>query len=83
MQNQEHGATKRIGYWPKTLTDEEKNLDTTHGERLVVIWAISPIRPYLKECRFILKIDHRALLWILNHTDATGKLVCFRLQLLV
>lgn len=48
MQEQDDAVTKPISYWARTLTEEKKNLDTTHRECLAVVWAAILLRPFWK-----------------------------------
>lgn len=41
LQKQLENRTKPIGYWPRSLTDAEKQYDTTERECLAIILAVS------------------------------------------
>lgn len=70
-----------IWYCYRTLKTEERAYETTHRECLAVIWAVLILRSYLKGSRFTIRTDHQALRWILNMSDATGKMEIWRLRL--
>ena len=72
---------KPIGYWSRTLTAAEKNYDTTQRECLAVVWAVLTLRPYLEGTRFTIRTDHLALKWLMNLSDASGRLQRWRLRL--
>jgi hypothetical protein len=46
------------------------------------VWAILQLRPYLEGQRFLVRIDHNSLRWVLNLSDAQGRLARWRLRLL-
>lgn len=73
---------KTMGYYSRTLTDKEKNLDTTYCEGLAIVWALLLSRSYLEGCRFIFRPDNHTLRCILNPADATGRLAHWRVRLL-
>jgi hypothetical protein len=46
------------------------------------VWAILHLRPYLEGQKFIILTDHHSLRWVLNFSDAQGRLARWRLRLL-
>ena len=46
------------------------------------MWAILHLRPYLEGQKFIIRTDHHSLRWVLNLSDAQGRLARWRLRLL-
>lgn len=52
----------------------EPNMLVTHGEDIVVIWAILLIRSYLEGTKFTFRTDRHALKRTFNSLDATGRL---------
>jgi RNase H-like domain found in reverse transcriptase len=69
-----------LGFWIRGLTSEKKNYSTTEKECLAIVWAVLHLRPYLEGKRFVIKTDHHSLRWVLNFTDAQGRLARWRLR---
>lgn len=65
----------------KTFTEQYSNLDTTHSERLTVVWAILLVRQYLESAGFTPRTHRYTLRWTLNATDWTGKLARWKLRI--
>ena len=82
LQTQPDGSQRPIGYWSRALTNAEKNYSTTEKECLAIVWAILHLRPYLEQQKFIIRTDHHSLRWVLNLSDAQGRLARWRLRLL-
>lgn len=80
IQKQPDGYAKQVRCWYRSLNKAEKAYDTTHCECLAVVWAVLLLRTYLEQSRFTLCTEPDALRWILNVTDATGKLARCRLR---
>jgi RNase H-like domain found in reverse transcriptase len=46
------------------------------------VWVIIHLRPYLEGHKFIIRTHHHSLRWVLNLSDAQGRLAPWRLRLL-
>ena len=82
MQLHEDGKRYPIGFWSQSLTFAEKNYSGGEKEFLAVVWAIQLLRPYLERSHFDLYTDHQALKWMMDMTDASSRLACWRLRLM-
>jgi RNase H-like domain found in reverse transcriptase/Reverse transcriptase (RNA-dependent DNA polymerase)/Integrase zinc binding domain/Integrase core domain/Chromo (CHRromatin Organisation MOdifier) domain/Retroviral aspartyl protease len=81
-QDQPDGTKHPIGYWSRGLASAERNYSTTEKECLAIVWAVLQLRPYLEGKRFVIRTDHHSLRWVLNLSDAQGRLARWRLRLL-
>lgn len=61
LQMQRYGTDKPIRCWSHSLNDAERAYDTTHCERLTVVWAVLLLRSYLRACHFTVRTNHDAL----------------------
>ena len=71
-----------MGYWSYLLTDTEREYSPTERECYAVVWAVTTLRPYIEGTRFTVRTDHDRLRWLMNFTDANGRLCRWRLRLL-
>lgn len=66
MQKKTDGIEYIIEYASRALTKAEKNYGITEKESLALIWGIQYFQHYLRGKRFIIKTDHKALIYIKN-----------------
>jgi len=52
-----------IAYASRSLSDAERNYDTTKKELLAVMFGLRTFRQYLLGRKFIVRTDHSALQW--------------------
>ncbi len=71
-----------MGYCSRTLTAAEKKYDVTERKCLAVVWAVTPLRPFVEGIHFVVRTDHAALRWILNLSTSGERLERWRLLLL-
>lgn len=82
LQQQDEKVDEPIRYWQHIINDRVRNLDTTRGERLVLIWAILLLHLYLAGSKLTVCSNHDSPKWIFNLADASGKLARWRLRLM-
>ena len=72
---QEHeGEEKPIFYGSRRMLDRERNYSVTEKECLSIIWAIEKYKIYLLHREFIIKTDHKALIWLLKLKEPRNRL---------
>ncbi|MCO5551829.1 hypothetical protein L7F22_005332 [Adiantum nelumboides] len=64
-----------ISYSRRQLNNAEKNYTTTEREGLGMIYAVKKFRHYLLSNKFVLFVDHQALLYLVNKPCSTGRIV--------
>ena len=57
-----------IAYAYRSLSNAERNYDTTKRELLAVMFGLRTFRQYLLGRRFIVRTDHSALQWLCTTT---------------
>jgi RNase H-like domain found in reverse transcriptase len=78
---QPDGKPLPLGYWSRTLNSAEKNYFATEKECLAIVWSVTHLHPYREGIRFTVRTDHHALRWVMNLSDAQGRLARWRLRL--
>lgn len=80
--SQEYGEDDLpIAYASKSFTKGEINKSTIEKELTAIHWAIKYFKPYLYGRKFIVKSDHRALIYLFSLKDPSSKLARMRLDL--
>jgi hypothetical protein len=82
LQEYTAGNKHPIWFWSRSLNAAERNYSTTEKECLAIVLAILQLRPYLEGKKFLIRTDHHSLRWVLNLSDAQGRLARWRLRLL-
>jgi RNase H-like domain found in reverse transcriptase/Reverse transcriptase (RNA-dependent DNA polymerase)/Integrase zinc binding domain/Integrase core domain/Zinc knuckle len=72
---------KPVAYASRALRKHEKNYAVTHLELLALIYAIKVFKHYILGSKFYVQTDHRALQWIRNTKETTGRLARWALTL--
>lgn len=81
LQEEPDKTTKRIGHWSQSLANTAHVCDTTQQEFLAIVWATVLPRPFLEGTALTFKTDKDSLKWMLNLTDASGRLEQWRVRL--
>lgn len=72
---------KPVAYASRSLNKAELNYPIIEKELLAIVWSIKYFRPYLFGKKFIIKTDHKPLLYLFNMNDPSSRLTKFRLSL--
>ncbi|CAF1654656.1 unnamed protein product [Rotaria magnacalcarata] len=70
-----------IAYASRTQTAAERNYFPTEKEALAIFWATKHFRPYLEGTTIYIRSDCRALQWLLNTKDLSGRLARWAISL--
>ncbi|UYV84616.1 K02A2.6-like, partial [Cordylochernes scorpioides] len=66
IQTQQNGIKRPIAYASRSLTDTEKRYSQIEKETLGFVWAIEHFNTYIWGRKFVLKTDHKPLIYMLN-----------------
>ncbi|CAF1320033.1 unnamed protein product [Rotaria sp. Silwood1] len=70
-----------IAYASRTQTTAERNYFPTEKEALAIYWATKHFRPYLEGTKSYIRSDCRALQWLLETKDSSGRLARWAISL--
>jgi len=82
LQDQQEDGLRPIAFISRVLEGEERNFSVTEKECLAVVWASLKLRAYLEGDRFLVRMDHDCLRWLLKiDGTAHGRLAHWRMRL--
>ena len=82
-QRDDEETERPVAYWGRVLTPTEANYNVSELELLAIVCCIKQWRPYLWSAsgkKFILRVDHAALLYLHTAKDTVGGGPASRLQ---
>ncbi|CAF1558976.1 unnamed protein product, partial [Didymodactylos carnosus] len=65
----------------RTLTPAERKYGATEKEARAIVWAIKHFRPYIEGVHVTVRSNCKALQWLKNSKDSTGRLARWALKL--
>lgn len=77
----QNGVEKPISYISKGYKKGELNKPIIEKELLAIHFAITTLSPYLYGTKFLVKSDHRPLVYLYGMKDPASKLTRIRLEL--
>lgn len=75
------GVEKPIAFASKAFTKGESHKSTIEQELTAIHWAVSYFRPYLYGRKFVIKTDHRPLIYLFSMKNPSSKLIRMRWDL--
>lgn len=72
---------KAISFASRSLNDHEKKYSTIEKELLAIVWATKHFRPYLYGRSFVVKTDHKPLVWLNSLKEPNMKLQRWKIKL--
>lgn len=70
-----------IAYASRTLSTAERNYAATEREALAIVWATKHFRAYIEGSKIYIRSDCKALEWMRNAKDVTGRLARWAMKL--
>lgn len=70
-----------IAYASKTLSAAERKFGATEREALAIVWATKHFRAYIEGSKVLIRSDCKALEWMRNAKDVTGRLARWAMKL--
>lgn len=75
------GVDMPIAYASRPFTPGERNKSTPEQELAAIHWALQYFRPYIYGYKFLIKTDHRPLIYLYTMKNPNSKLIRMRLDL--
>lgn len=76
-----NGLELPVSYASRSFTKGEQNKSTPLQELTAIHWALNFFRPYIYGTRFLVKSDHRSLIYLFTMKNPNSKLIRMRLDL--
>ncbi|CAF2960927.1 unnamed protein product [Rotaria sp. Silwood2] len=70
-----------IAYASRTLSAIERRYGATEREALAIVWATKHFRVYIEGSKVLIRSDCKALQWLRNAKDVTGRLARWAMKL--
>ena len=70
-----------IAYASRTLSTIERKYGATEREALAIVWATKHFRSYIEGSKVLIRSDCKALEWMRNAKDVTGRLARWAMKL--
>lgn len=70
-----------IAYASRTLSAPERKYGATEREALAIVWATQHFRPYLEGVKVLIRSDCKALQWLKDSKDVSGRLARWAMKL--
>lgn len=70
-----------IAYASRTLSAIERRYGATEREALAIVWATKHFRVYIEGSKVLIRSDCKALQWLRNTKDVTGRLARWAMKL--
>ena len=70
-----------IAYASRTLSAAERKYEATEREALAIVWATKHFRVYIDGSKVLIRSDCKALEWMRNAKDVTGRLARWAMKL--
>lgn len=70
-----------IAYASRTLSNTERKYAATEREALAIVWATKHFRSYIEGSKVLIRSDCKALEWMRNAKDVTGRIARWAMKL--
>lgn len=70
-----------VAYASRVLNKHERNYSTIEKELLSIVWSVKRFRPYVYGRKFVIRTDHKPLIWLHNCSNPCSRLVHWRIDL--